>query len=227
MPPQRIEFHTDRLAFLAWQDRHRAPFAAMNVDADVMRYFPAPISPEQSDASIDHWLQQFADKGWSNWAVELRESGEFIGFIGLSVPKRLLPDAVDRNALKRVARERAGRGPERREPLRLSGTSAGTSPLGSSGEELDAELPPLRRLGTTTSIVPDDERRDASLALSTESRVVLISPSSPSASPSASPRRRTGRGRCVRFRTAGVRGFPPAPCGRGRRWRRARQSFRV
>ena len=91
MPPQRIEFHTDRLAFLAWQDRHRAPFAAMNVDADVMRYFPAPISPEQSDASIDHWLQQFADKGWSNWAVELRESGEFIGFIGLSVPKRQLP----------------------------------------------------------------------------------------------------------------------------------------
>jgi RimJ/RimL family protein N-acetyltransferase len=63
----------------------------MNADPQVMRYFPAVLTPQQSDAGIDIWLQQFAEQGWSNWAVELRATGEFIGFIGLSVPRRQLP----------------------------------------------------------------------------------------------------------------------------------------
>jgi RimJ/RimL family protein N-acetyltransferase len=88
---QVFEFDTERLAFRAWQDKHRAPFAAMNADPEVMRYFPALLSSEQSNAGIDIWRQQFADKGWSNWAVELLETGEFMGFIGLSVPRRQLP----------------------------------------------------------------------------------------------------------------------------------------
>ena len=62
------------------------PFATMNADPEVMRYFPALLSTEQTNAGVDIWCQQFAEKGWSNWAVELLESGEFIGFIGLSVP---------------------------------------------------------------------------------------------------------------------------------------------
>ncbi len=88
-PP--IEFDTDRLAFRLWEERHRAPFAAMNADLEVMRFFPAPLTPEQTNAGIDVWLSQFAEHGWSNWAVELRATGEFIGFIGLSVPRRQLP----------------------------------------------------------------------------------------------------------------------------------------
>ena len=63
----------------------------MNADPEVMRYFPAFLSAEQTNAGVDIWCQQFAEKGWSNWAVELLESGEFIGFIGLSVPRRQLP----------------------------------------------------------------------------------------------------------------------------------------
>lgn len=63
----------------------------MNADPEVMRYFPALLSAEQSNAGVDIWCQQFAQRGWSNWAVELLETGEFIGFIGLSVPGRQLP----------------------------------------------------------------------------------------------------------------------------------------
>lgn len=91
MAAPAIEFDTPRLAFRAWQGRHRAPFAAMNADPEVMRYFPAVLSAEQTNAGVDIWCQQFAEKGWSNWAVELLDSGEFIGFIGLSVPRRQLP----------------------------------------------------------------------------------------------------------------------------------------
>ena len=86
-----IEFQTPRLAFRVWQDHHRAPFAALNADLEVMRYFPALQTAEQSDASVDNWCQQFADRGWSNWAVERLDTREFIGFIGLSVPRRSLP----------------------------------------------------------------------------------------------------------------------------------------
>jgi RimJ/RimL family protein N-acetyltransferase/GNAT superfamily N-acetyltransferase len=89
--PGAIEFDTERLKLRIWQDQHRADFAAMNADPAVMRYFPALLTAEQSNAGIDIWIQQFAQSGWSNWAVERQDSGEFIGFIGLSVPRRLLP----------------------------------------------------------------------------------------------------------------------------------------
>jgi RimJ/RimL family protein N-acetyltransferase/GNAT superfamily N-acetyltransferase len=89
--PVTIEFDTERLKLRVWQDQHRAAFAAMNADPAVMRYFPALLSAEQSNAGIDIWLQQFEQLGWSNWAVERQDSGEFIGFIGLSVPRRTLP----------------------------------------------------------------------------------------------------------------------------------------
>jgi RimJ/RimL family protein N-acetyltransferase len=88
-PP--VEFNTPRLAFRVWRDVHRPAFAAMNCDAVVMRYFPALQTTEQSNASVDAWLAHFAQHGWGNWAVELIETGEFIGFIGLNVPRRQLP----------------------------------------------------------------------------------------------------------------------------------------
>lgn len=91
MTVHTIEFNTERLAFRVWQDQHRAPFAALNSDPEVMRYFPALVSAEQTNASIDMWRSQFEERGWSNWAVERKETGELIGFIGLSIPKRQLP----------------------------------------------------------------------------------------------------------------------------------------
>ena len=88
---QPIVFSTQRLAFRVWQHRHRAPFVAMNSEPEVMRYFPALMTSEQTNAGVDIWCEQFHERGWSNWAVELLETGEFIGFIGLSVPRRQLP----------------------------------------------------------------------------------------------------------------------------------------
>ena len=91
MTTPTIEFDTPRLSLRAWQDRHRAPFARMNADPEVRRYFPSILTEEQSNASVDFWLQHFSEKGWGNWAVELRRTREFIGFIGLWVPKQRLP----------------------------------------------------------------------------------------------------------------------------------------
>ncbi len=86
-----IEFETERLRLRQWREADREPFAALNADPKVMEYFPALISREASDASIDAWQSQFAERGWSNWAVELLETGEFAGFVGLTIPRRVLP----------------------------------------------------------------------------------------------------------------------------------------
>jgi RimJ/RimL family protein N-acetyltransferase len=89
--PGIIEFETPRLRLRQWRESDRTPFAAMNADPAVMEFFPSVQSRETSDASIAFWQSQFAGQGWSNWAAELVATGEFIGFIGLSVPRRVLP----------------------------------------------------------------------------------------------------------------------------------------
>jgi RimJ/RimL family protein N-acetyltransferase len=63
-----------------------------------------------SDASVDLWQAQLETQGWSNWAAELADSGQFIGFVGLSVPHRKLPCSPSVEIGWRVARPFWGRG---------------------------------------------------------------------------------------------------------------------
>lgn len=67
------------------------PFAAMNSDADVMRYYPAPWPREQSDAFAQRVMRLIDERGWDFWTVEERASGRFIGFVGLHVLSDELP----------------------------------------------------------------------------------------------------------------------------------------
>lgn len=87
--PGLAEPLTERLRLRQWRDADRAPFAAMNADPAVMRYFPALQDAAASGRSIDAWQRALAERGWANWAVERRDSGQFIGFVGLSVPQRV------------------------------------------------------------------------------------------------------------------------------------------
>jgi ribosomal-protein-alanine N-acetyltransferase len=70
---------TPRLVLRPWRDSDRDPFARMNADPRVMEFFPACLSRVESDALFDR-------ARLSVLAAELRDTGEFIGFIGLSVP---------------------------------------------------------------------------------------------------------------------------------------------
>ena len=105
-----IEFDTPRLHLRQWRESDREPFAAMNADPTVMEYFPSLQGRAESDASIDTWQTQFASQGWSNWAVELIESGQLIGFTGLSVPRRTLPFSPCVEVGWRLARAFGGKG---------------------------------------------------------------------------------------------------------------------
>lgn len=56
-----------------------------------MRYFPATLSRAESDAMVDRIEAHFARHGFALFAAELRLTGEFIGFIGLSIPNLEAP----------------------------------------------------------------------------------------------------------------------------------------
>lgn len=77
---------TDRLALRQWRDADRDPFAALNADPVVMEHFPATLTRAESDAFVDRHSALIDHRGWGLWAVEVRDSGDFIGFTGLAVP---------------------------------------------------------------------------------------------------------------------------------------------
>lgn len=77
---------TERLVLRRWTAADWKPFAAMNVDPLVMEFFDRPLSAEESKAAAERIQAHFERHGFGLWAVELRESKRFIGFMGLSVP---------------------------------------------------------------------------------------------------------------------------------------------
>ena len=81
-----IPIHTPRLVLRAWRALDREPFARMNADPGVMEFFPATLSQAESNVLVDRIGAQLEQRGFSLYAAELRETGEFIGFIGLSMP---------------------------------------------------------------------------------------------------------------------------------------------
>jgi len=81
-----IEIDTYRLRLRQWCSADREPFAALNADPRVMEFFPALLSRDESDAMADRCQTLITECGWGFWAVEVRNSGEFIGFVGLYTP---------------------------------------------------------------------------------------------------------------------------------------------
>jgi len=99
-----IEFETQRLLLRQWQAADREPFAALNADPAVMAHFPATLTRKESDATADYCERLIADRRWGAWATELKATGEFIGFVGLNVPRDDLPVSPCVEILWRLAR---------------------------------------------------------------------------------------------------------------------------
>ncbi len=74
---------TPRLILRQWQASDLEPFHQLNRDPNVMRYFPAILSKQESDSIAERLTLIIEKTGWGFWAVELKETNEFIGFVGL------------------------------------------------------------------------------------------------------------------------------------------------
>ena len=101
---------TERLQLRRWCPSDLAPFAALNADPRVMRYFPTTLSRAESDAFAERIEAHFAEHGFGLWAVEVPELAPFIGFVGLSVPRFEAPFTPCVEIGWRLAAEHWGRG---------------------------------------------------------------------------------------------------------------------
>ncbi|MCF6279931.1 MAG: GNAT family N-acetyltransferase [Flavobacteriaceae bacterium] len=77
-------FTSARLGFRNWKDADLDSMATINADEDVMEYFPSTQSREITTNFIERMQKQFAKNGFCYFAVDILETNEFIGFIGLS-----------------------------------------------------------------------------------------------------------------------------------------------
>ena len=79
-------FRSPRLGFRRWRAADSEPFARLNADPKVMRFFPKARTRAESDESIRRFEEGFERYGYQFYAVDVLETGTFIGFIGLSRP---------------------------------------------------------------------------------------------------------------------------------------------
>ncbi len=81
-----VHIETDRLLLREWSDADAEPFAAINADPAVMEFFPSALNRERSDALLARIRENMARDGYGLYAVEVKDSGQLIGFTGLARP---------------------------------------------------------------------------------------------------------------------------------------------
>jgi RimJ/RimL family protein N-acetyltransferase len=104
---------TNRLLLRPWRDADRAPFAALNADAQVMEHTPAVMTRAASDVLLTQLRAQIDRCGFGLWAVEVTEESQaapFVGFVGLNVPTWEAPFTPCVEVAWRLARHAWGRG---------------------------------------------------------------------------------------------------------------------
>lgn len=103
---------TERLLLRRWRGSDVAPYAALNADAEVMRYFPESmwLDAAGSKAQVERFDRRFDDLGFGLYALERRDTGAFIGFTGLNPMPDRVPGAGGVEVGWRLAREAWGHG---------------------------------------------------------------------------------------------------------------------
>lgn len=76
----------------------------MNADPEVMRYFPSVLDASTSDGLADRLDAGFDVYGPGRWALERRDTGEFIGFTGLGPMPADVPGSGGMEIGWRIAR---------------------------------------------------------------------------------------------------------------------------
>lgn len=77
------QIETPRLILREWRFSDFIPFAEMNADPEVMRYFPNTLTKEASDNFAHRIIAEMKTRGYGLFAVELKTTGKFIGYVGL------------------------------------------------------------------------------------------------------------------------------------------------
>lgn len=82
---------TERMILRRWKAEDTQPFSELNADARVMEFFPSTLTQTETEEMIKIIEERMDQNGFGFWAAELKETGQFIGFVGLNVPGYPLP----------------------------------------------------------------------------------------------------------------------------------------
>ncbi|VUD53978.1 hypothetical protein TDB9533_01944 [Thalassocella blandensis] len=85
------QLETKRCVLRCWNDADLPAFHALNADPEVMRFFPACLSPQKSDEFFTEICKRFKEHGWGFWAIENKANARLVGFVGLNIPQIPLP----------------------------------------------------------------------------------------------------------------------------------------
>lgn len=77
---------TERLGLRQWNYCDFEPFAAMNRNSEVMKYYPKTLTDEETLQLIQRIRLHFEKHGFGLFAVDNKSTGEFIGYTGFTVP---------------------------------------------------------------------------------------------------------------------------------------------
>lgn len=77
---------TERLLIRPWEEQDLDPFVEMNADPRVMEFFPSTMGRVETKNMLERVHLKVAQDGFCFSPIILKETGAFLGFVGLSRP---------------------------------------------------------------------------------------------------------------------------------------------
>ncbi|MFK3981720.1 GNAT family N-acetyltransferase [Micromonospora sp. NPDC050397] len=91
-----VEINTERLILRDWQESDLPIWAAMNADPEVREHLGRLLTAQEAADSMRRFQEDLDRNGFGFWAVQVRSTGEFVGFTGLDRVDEGLPfDGVE------------------------------------------------------------------------------------------------------------------------------------
>lgn len=78
-----VEINTERLILRDWQESDLPTWAALNADPEVREHLGRLLTEQDAAASMRGFQEDLDRNGFGFWAVQVRSTGEFVGFTGL------------------------------------------------------------------------------------------------------------------------------------------------
>lgn len=88
-----IHLETARVILRDWQDSDLENFARINGDPVVMEHYPTYLDEAATKRLIKHFQNHIDKKGYGFFALEHKETGDFMGFSGFAAVPSSMPFA--------------------------------------------------------------------------------------------------------------------------------------
>ena len=93
-----IIISTERLILRTWMAHDISSMALISSNPVVMEYFPSPQDRGETEQLINKINKQYERYGYTLYAVDTKNTGEFIGFVGLSHPSYEIPNFIPKGS---------------------------------------------------------------------------------------------------------------------------------